>query len=500
MTQSSTIRAIFVVMIAIVLSIWLGYSIITDQVLTIVKVGAVGVLLVGALLGHRIWLLMIFMSALNVTLVKGFGTGEIAKMMFIGFTLAMFLMRRLRFQVRIGELEVWTILIIACIVQVYMRNPVGLNLLGGGSVGGKPYIFMAINVGAAVLLSTLILPAKELKWAMALSIFGRFVGEPLNLVRGGDAVVDAETGQVKSRVGTFRDIGHTIASWLVAFKSPLKACFHPGWALVILLSLALAAASGYRNSIANVGLLYAVAICYHSGFRGLVLSVLVGAFALTALAFYNINFPLPKNIQRALSPLPGAWSEEVLRAGDQSTEWRWEMWKAALTTDEWIENKTLGDGLGMTAETLQRNNQAEAARSAAYGAAGGLTQMQVNMMIGGAYHSGPVHTIRTVGYVGLAILLLALIRLAVHAHRQIRRCWGTEWAPVAIYFGIYQITHPIFFVFVFGEYHTAVASFVGGAAMIRLMERNIPLPAYVPAKRREHIPLAVRRAQQPQRA
>jgi hypothetical protein len=176
------------------------------------------------------------------------------------------------------------------------------------------------------------------------------------------------------------------------------------------------------------------------------------------------------------------------------------MWKEALFTDKWISNKLLGDGIGVSAEQLQRQVNL---RSGGGVTAGGLSEQQVTMLELGSFHSGPVHSIRMVGYVGLGILLLAMIRLAVHAHRQIMRCKGTEWAPVALFFCIPCITHPFFFTFVFGEYQTAVASTMVGMAMVRLMERNLPLPAYVPRNiRHAHVPLALRnrRGGEPQTA
>lgn len=498
MQNTDKARAVLIAFVGIALSLWLGAAIVTDQVLTLIKVGAVGLILVAALSGHRIWLLMVLLGSMDVNLARGFGTAEIGRAMFVGFGLAMFLMRRLRFQVRFGELEAWILVIIICIAQVYMRNPVGLNILGGGSVGGKPYIFMALTIFSSIMLSTLLVPARELKWAMALSIIGRFLSGPLSLARGGASIVDTETGQMEGRVGPFRDLGHTIARWFVAYKSPLGSIFNPGWVLVMLISVGLSALSGYRNAIAGVGLIYAIAICYHSGLRGLVGSMFVGGIALVCLALFNMAVPLPMHVQRALSPLPGSWDEKVTKSAEDSTDWRWEMWMEALTTDRWIESKLLGDGLGMTRRELERNKDLDAANFQAYSGTG-LTNQQVNMLVTGSYHSGPVHTIRTVGYLGLLVLLLAQIRVAVYAHRQIMRCRGTEWGPFSLYVGIPMISAPIFFVFVFGEYHTSVAMLVTSAAYIRLMERNIPLPAYVPRKRRAHVPLAIRNQGREQR-
>jgi hypothetical protein len=238
----------------------------------------------------------------------------------------------------------------------------------------------------------------------------------------------------------------------------------------------MAAGSGYRNAVANIGFIYLCGMIYRSGFGAFFASLFMGTLALAMLALINLNFPLPGNIQRALSPFPGTWEEKYQKQGTESTEWRIEMWKEALFTDRWIQNKLLGDGIGISAAQLEQNMNLDAAGVGMMGS--GISRQQENMLIVGSYHSGPVHSVRMVGYVGLIVLLLAMFRLAVHAHRQIVRCRGTEWFPVALFFGIPLITQPFFFVFVFGEYHTGFAQTLFGIALIRILERNLPLPEW----------------------
>lgn len=488
MLNARSIQGIAVLIIGTFLAIWLGIALVTNQLETILQVSVGALLLICALLGHRIWLLLILFTSMNVALWRWLGSIDVGQMLFIGFSLALFLMRKLRFELKIRELEVWVILISLCIVQAYMRNPVGMHILGSGSVGGRPYFVLALAITSAAILSTLIVPPKELKWALRLSLFGGFLGIPLQMARTGS--LTTTSAEDMSRIPTLATCANLISRWVSSRLSPLRACFHPLWALVILASIAMAAASGYRNSVAAIGFIYLAGIFYHGGFRSFMGSLLLGSFALLMLAFINLNFPLPGNMQRALSPLPGSWEEQYIASADQSTEWRVEMWKEALFTDRWIQNKFLGDGIGMTAAQLDQNENLAVTRGGK--SSSGLLIQQENMLASGSYHSGPVHSVRMVGYVGLLILLLAMIRVAVHAHRQILRCKGTEWSPVALFFGIPLIIHPFFFIFVFGEYHTAVAQMTLGLAMVRLMERNIPLPAYVVNHRRVHVPLAVR--------
>lgn len=493
MLNARSIQGIVAIALGLFLAIWLGMALVTNQFETLLKIAGAAMLLTSAFLGRKIWLLFIFFTSMNVMLYRWIGTVEFGQALFIGFSALLFLMRKLHYRLRFGELEFWALLIIACIVQAYLRFPVGLNIFGSGNVGGRPYVVIALYIVSAFILSCLIVPPNEIKWALRLSIIGGFLGIPLQMARYGnlasaaEEVMDLGSGQ---RIPSFSTLSTVLARWLSSRISPLKACLHPLWALVLLFTVALAAASGYRNTVANVGFIFLVAICYHGGLRSFLASLLLAAFGLGLLAIVNLNFPLPGNLQRALSPLPGTWEERYIKGGEASTDWRTTMWKEALTTDKWIHNKILGDGIGIKIEDLTRMVGLESGNSSTAG--GGLSNQQEQMMILGAYHSGPLHSIRMTGFVGLIILLLAMIRTAVHAHRQILRCKGTEWAAVAIFFGIPLIAQPFLFTLVFGEYHVGVGFTVMGMAMIRLMERNIPLPAYVPRSRRDYVPLALR--------
>jgi hypothetical protein len=83
--------------------------------------------------------------------------------------------------------------------------------------------------------------------------------------------------------------------------------------------------------------------------------------------------------------------------------------------------------------------------------------------------------------------VLAMIRMAVHAHRQIIRCRGTEWYPLALFIGVPVIVLPPFFVFVFGEFGKDVSVLFLSYGMISLLEKNLPLPPYVVRRRESYV-------------
>jgi len=498
MDQSSNAKNIIIGVFAFVVAIWLGVTIVTEQSETVLKIAATALLLTCIFLGRRIWLLLILFTALNVPVIRGFGTTELGQTLFVGFTVLITLMRRQPYKFSFGEKEVWMLLLAGCVLQVYLRNPVGLNIFGASSVGAKPYFMVAMAFLSALILGNIVVRPNEIRWALRLSIIGSIAGVPLTALRsgiGGGAVVIEQsdstvTGSSAGRIpflGSLASIGSRIS---VSFISPLRAMIHPFWAPVILFCLAAATLSGYRNLVAYVGLIFLVGLAYRSGRIAVIISTVAFALVLALLAFVNLANPLPSNIQRALSPFPGTWEERYVDDATNSTEWRIEMWEEALFTDYWIQNKILGDGLGFTSRELRLMEDLDERGSYLGGQSSGLLPQQEVMLLQGSYHSGPVQTVRTVGYVGLAVLIIAMIRLAVHAHRQILRCRGTEWYSLALYTCIPVIVLPPFFILIFGEFGKDVSAVFFSYALISLLEKNLPLPPYVKPR---HIPYILRR-------
>jgi hypothetical protein len=487
MPSVNIIRAVIIFVIGSIIALFLGMGIATDQAQTLLKFAAVGTLLFCAMLGHRIWLLMVVLSALNIPLIRGFSTPQLGQFLFLGFGTLLFLMRRLNVRFNLGEIEWWRLLLGLCIVQVYLRNPVGLNMFGAGNVGGKAYFLCALAFVTSWIYGSLKVEPKELKWAMNLSILVSFIGIPVGEIRTRSGLAAIEASEVGSqqaaldegaatRNGLLGGIGVTLSRWIASMVHPLKACFHPLWAPLILISLACAAGSGYRNTIAIVGLTYLVALAYRGGWPSVILASMMGVLGIASLSIINMIAPLPPNAQRALTAFPGTWEQRYKDDAKGSSEWRYEMWEEALLTDRWIANKWFGDGLGMSALELERAANIESRK--AHQSISGISVHQENAMASGDYHSGPVQSVRIVGYVGLIVLLAAMIRNAVHAHRMVMRCKGTEWYNWSLYFAIPTIAAPIIFTFVFGDFGRAAAGVFMGGAFLSLIRNSLPLPEY----------------------
>jgi hypothetical protein len=500
MFNSRSIQGIIVLILGVFLAIWLGLSIVTNQLETIFQVIGAAVIIGCLFLHKKIWLLIPFMGALNLSLrLPGQPSSLLlAQALVLGFCTLLFLMRKLPFRFHWTELEVWVLILTALIAQVYLRNPVGVNIFGGDTVGGKGYALYVIALCSALLFCGLRVPPGELKWILPLSILGGLMSTAISIVgsvipaigyyTGTSSMASADTGfdgtvvdsKAATRIGFLGGFSNNLSLWISSYVSPLMACLRPFWAILIMIALVSAALSGFRNSIASVGLTLLLGIAYRSGLGGVAVSLFGGIGGLALLAVVNTMHPLPPNIQRSLTFLPGTWEERYKIDAEGSSEWRFEIWREALLSDRWIHNKWLGDGLGFSATELAAQMNI---RKGTGPGISGFDTFRETILSNGDYHSGPVSSIRVIGYIGLVFFLLAQIRLAVHAHRQILRCKGTEWFPLALLIGIPMIYGPLFFVFIFGDFKSGASGFLLAVGIIRLLENNLPLPAYAKRSR-----------------
>ena len=508
--DSNKLKVLLILVIAAIVAVYLGIAAATAQFEVIAWVVGSATLITCFLLGPRIWLLIPFLGSMQLTLmIPGRPTTMIlAQLLFVGFASLMFLSRQLPFRFKFTEMEFWIFLLTAMVLQVYLRNPVGLNVFGGTQIGGRAYALYGIALIAVLFLCGLIVPPKDLKTALKLSILGSlgnfFIGLlavfwlPMNYYFGSGSSAVTEGPQRRaidttqaSRVEFVRSMAQTLATTVSAFKNPLAACFSFKWAPLIFLSLIFAAASGYRNLVGAIALTYLVGLFYRGGFLSIIGSAILGAMALGAVAVVNSVAPLPPNIQRAFSFLPGTWEKEYELDSEASTTWRVEIWEEVLLTDRWIRNKIMGDGLGFSRAELAMQQDVAfkmklAGNTGAIGTSG-FDLHRESILSNGDYHSGPVSAIRTIGYLGLLVMGIAQLRMVVHAHRQIMRAKGTEWFPLTLFFCIPIIWTPVFFWLIFGGFGGDGPALLMSAAMIRLLQNNLPLPPYVPRSRLPYV-------------
>lgn len=400
-----------------------------------------------------------------------------------GAYLIFYALKLLRTKPSFDLLDFFVILNLVNLVTVFLRNPVGVDWLGSEKVGGRPYFDICMGVVAFWLLSRApadVLAARIMPivlligsafvslGSLLLTVFpasGRFLG----LIYSNFAPPDAATAAMmaQDQIGRKPELAGVGASGMQVFCAyfrpiTLVSPFHPLRLLGSVLFLLAILFSGFRSALVTVAVYMVISAYYRKTLRDIVVFGLLGVLAITVMAAGNNRiFTLPASVQRTLSFLPGKWDDSASRDARGSTEWRWQMWKLALTEDRWIQNKLLGDGFGLTKYDLA---VMQSLRS--------FSESQENFLLIGQYHSGPISTIRYVGMVGLALFIPMMGLIIIRAVRLIRVCIGTALFPAALFVGMPLIFYPIPFIFVAGGFDTSFTELLFSAGMIRMLSRT----------------------------
>jgi hypothetical protein len=272
-----------------------------------------------------------------------------------------------------------------------------------------------------------------------------------------------------ARLGYLVVIGQPLALALCAFCWPL-GLLNPVriWRPVALLTaLYCILLSGFRSSIAVVGAFFTVSAFFWEGRRGIAKMSLVGALVLAFVCLgQGTFFDLPRSAQRALSFIPYVqWDEYSILEAKASTDWRVDMWREMLTTDRYIENHLLGDGFGFKKRDLELMFY--------YKKYGNTQDTQESFMISGAVHSGPVSTVRYVGYVGLVITTVVLVGMAITGWKLIRRAKGTPFFPLALFICIPVVVEPANFWFIIGSFESMVSDGLFTLGLLRMIRNSL---------------------------
>ena len=477
---------------ALILALFLGNWVVSDP-----EGVGVGIVLVTALvlflaLNKNIWVLIPASMTLAIKfpfIPGGFSLAELISMYVVFCSFLMLLTRKVVFRLRMTSLEWLSFFILLLMLQSYLRNPVGIRLLGSEYVGGRPYVIVFFGVAAGwVLASTRTTQnyiSKAFHWSI-LAYFGSFI---LNLaaqlsftvakytailfgITGGhvadtgyDAVTKDSGRADRNRAASlFARAGSRI---LIAKLDPIRAIIKPLWLLLLIGIILAAGVSGYRSVIATTAMILMLGAYYWGGLRSVMMAGFLALVGYIGIIVLHLVSPLPPNIQRSLTFLPGPWEERHIEDAGASTDWRVEMWKEAMYTDRYIRNKFIGDGLGISRADYMHMVQISDAVL--------LTDemSQERAMLAGDFHSGPVTTIKVIGYFGLIVLTIAMLVLAWRAHRLILFSRGKPFFSQVLFFCVPMVISPIVYMFIFGSFKTSIPLWFIQIGLLRLLENNL---------------------------
>jgi len=374
------------------------------------------------------------------------------------------------------------------LVSAFVRNPVGTDSMGTDRVGGRPYFDVIFACLAYWVIQRVRIDAKTSQRLPLIMSAGVFFNSTLEFLSDffpsttpyigkvfsgfsaetlQQAAAQAALDTEQTRLQYLSPAGTSIFQLLFARYVPtsvLNPLFF-GRFFLAAISVIFILLSGHRIGIIYTGGIFFLALYFRKGISSVITGAALAIPLLALLIALQGNvLTLPFAAQRALSFLPGKWDANAVENARGSSEWRFEMWKIVLTTDKYISNKWLGDGFGFT------RTQLEQMRSLVTDA-----DIQENFMISGDYHSGPVATIRFVGYVGLALFLILLGSIVHYGWRLIRAAQNTPFYYLALFLGLPAIFHFFAFIFIFGDFKNDLARALFTTAMMQMTSASIAL-------------------------
>jgi hypothetical protein len=383
---------------------------------------------------------------------------------------------------------------IGYLLTVYVRNPAGFFALQTNIVGGRPYLEIALALGAYLVLRSVkmsnavanvfplffVIPA----WTVGiLDVVGRInpqIGYRLNSLYSG--VGPSETfgsTQSEAEVGTTRLTGLQSAGYvsilaLCARYNPvtLFSPLYPWRIIMLAASLGLVFLSGFRSLILFALVAFTLSAILRRRLQDLWVAISAALLALFFIIVLQGNFlTLPLTMQRTLSWLPGDWDAEAVMDAKASTQWRFDMWVWAWNDDRILRDRVWGQGFGFTIEDMNLIANSLASGGGSSDMLGGSDREQ--FMITGTLHSGPLSSIKFIGIVGFMLYYALLCYMSILAWRVSKQALGTKAFTLALFVCIPIIYEPFNFVFVFGALEGSYPTTLFRAGLLSMTQRYV---------------------------
>jgi hypothetical protein len=440
---------------------------------------AVVVALVAGGLRQRAWVLVIlgWTFSSNTELLRlPFSIRDITVMLAVCAYFGHRVMTKRHIRLPATALDWLLALNVAWLVVTFSMHPVGFRAIGSETVGGRPYLNACIALLAFWLIPRMPDTVKTVSripyymlWAAALLsllhivvyVFPAVTPVLYYMYSGLDLDVYYRSVTSLESLMRFKGLTHfglALVLVLCSYHTPYTL-FNPLRLRLygLLLGLGCILASGYRSHLLWALAALALAAWLHKRWREFVVAAsLAGLLVAALVAGQGRLYELPLPAQRTLSFLPARWSPLVAADAQGSTEGRISWWQDIIRYGL-IENWWFGDGFGAKARDLQaavfRGSQEEF------------------IFLTGAYHNGPLTTIRYVGIVGLVLFYALMIATAVYSVRCVNRCRGSPLYPLSVFVAVQAVWTPIHFTFVFGGYDGSLPQQIFLLALLRLIMR-----------------------------
>ncbi|MEI8310567.1 MAG: hypothetical protein WCH98_07420 [Verrucomicrobiota bacterium] len=495
--NSRSITLIGVTLLGLFAAVLAGRAVASGDFKVLMMGGAAAVaMMIGLGMGKNYWLLIpitFFADGSIGAMPLPFSYKELGIIGAFGLYLFHVSFKKQHFGKATNSVDVLIWINVAYLASVFIRNPTGILTLQTELVGGRPYISILLTSLAYIVLSQVRVGEKMarlmpfiLTCAMiipsTLYILTEFFPQTAKVIYpfySGVNIEDFNLGAIASadqsetRITSLASVGRPIILALCAFFPPITLInpMYFGRFAFMAVGLVLSALSGFRNLIIAI----AAYITIGSAVRRRYLDVMIlGLFAVIGIAFLSsmhvAGAPIPFAVQRALSFIPIEWDAAAIRSGKGTEEWRYDMWKDAWTRPGHMRSKMFGDGFGYTLKEMMIMSDE------LLGIGGFMNSTGYEgHLIRGSYHSGPLSTVKRVGFVGGTMLLALMIAAFRLCLTMIERTRNTPFFTWTLFIAIPILYLPFEFIIVFGDYNSAMVTLLFSAGMIKIIENSLPL-------------------------
>jgi hypothetical protein len=302
-------------------------------------------------------------------------------------------------------------LVAVVLVTAELRGGIGLNVLGGEAVGGRRYIQLLVTIlGYFALVVRRIPPEKAMLYVGLFLLSGAIslVGDLFALLPSAfhfmfllippAFIPSSEFELGRTRLAGANSLAAAVTMFMLArygirnmLASGRKHLFG-----IFCLFLILGLFGGYRSLLIFVIVVFAVQFFLEGMHRTqwtVFFSLALIVMAAVCLPFLH---KMPLNIQRTLAFLPLDISFEARRSAEESSEWRLQMWRAAMPLVP--QYLLLGKGYTFSKTDLQYMVDPTFSRQE-------FSIEDRGAMIAGDYHNGPLSVVIPFGIWGVIAVL-----------------------------------------------------------------------------------------------
>lgn len=376
----------------------------------LILLGAFALLYLGKNCWWLVFLVPPVMSALQISMVKNFPVEYFAGCVILVFWILMTLMGYVRITWNgMLFLDITSLLFFGYFIVTWVMHPVTLNMLidertmeGETMIGGTEYVWCLASIVIYILISIIPVKTKSVITALKITFFLSFVVVLYNTTRG--VAVHGYSSELAAteRYSPFGAIGFTLYTYICSKYSVLGIVASP-WKLVMLvMSTIWVCMSGFREQLLKLVIIAFSSQIIHRQLIATLVACLVGYGALLYLSAEEMLDDLPHGVKRVLTAVPGVEvkEERIERGAQHSLEWRFVMWRWALTPSMgYIKDYVWGDGFGTDTAKFRWNAVKQNRRIMGEGDQRFFAEM-------GKWHSGPITALHRTGGVGLFFLLL----------------------------------------------------------------------------------------------